>query len=179
MEATALLTPCFSLEDFIINPPDTMEWVDGQLLEKNGMTLKHSKIQSRLSHYWRVYLDTTQDGGEVYTEVPCRTTSQGRRPDVAYLTPELIKEFGEGSALPQSFPLIAEIISPTDLAEDILIKAQEYLDSGCLEVWLVFPEAHLILVMTSANISRFGRGEIAKTQRILSGFEIEVDQLFV
>ncbi|MDZ8237777.1 MAG: hypothetical protein RMZ69_11500 [Nostoc sp. ChiQUE01a] len=30
------------LEDFMANPPDGMEWVDGQLIEKTGMTLKHS-----------------------------------------------------------------------------------------------------------------------------------------
>jgi hypothetical protein len=35
----------FSLEDFMANPPDRMEWVDGQLVEKNGMTLRHGKVQ--------------------------------------------------------------------------------------------------------------------------------------
>jgi hypothetical protein len=41
---------------------------------------------------------------------------------VAYLTPELMQQFGEPAVLPQSFPLIAEIVSPTDLAEDIIAK---------------------------------------------------------
>ena len=35
----------FTLEDFTVAPPDNMELVDGQLVEKNGMTLKTSKIQ--------------------------------------------------------------------------------------------------------------------------------------
>lgn len=175
--SSTVLTPTLSLEDFIINPPDTMEWVDGQLIEKNGMTLKHSKIQSRLCRYWGNYLETTEQGGEVYTEVPCRTACQGRRPDVAYLTPELVSQFGEVPALPQSFPLIAEIISPTDLAEDVFLKVDEYFNSSCLEVWLVFPETHLVLVITPENMIRFGRGQVATTQRILPGFEISVDQL--
>ena len=34
-----------SLEEFMANPPERMEWVDGQLVEKNGMTLRHGKIQ--------------------------------------------------------------------------------------------------------------------------------------
>ncbi|MEH2294969.1 hypothetical protein [Nostoc sp.] len=29
----------YSLEDFMANPPDGMEWVDEQLVEKTGMTL--------------------------------------------------------------------------------------------------------------------------------------------
>lgn len=43
----------YSLEDFITNPPDGMEWVDEQLIEKTWMTLKHSEIEVNLSFYWR------------------------------------------------------------------------------------------------------------------------------
>lgn len=32
-------------------------------------------------------------------------------------------------------------VSSTDLAENVLLKAQEYLESGGEEVWLVFPES--------------------------------------
>ncbi len=52
---TATVTEGFSLEDFMANPPEHMEWVDGQLVEKTGMTLRHSRIQSRLNYYWRNY----------------------------------------------------------------------------------------------------------------------------
>ena len=45
-------------------------------------------------------------------ELPCITVRQGRRPDVCYLTPELVAEFGNNATLPQSPLLIAEIASP-------------------------------------------------------------------
>ncbi|WP_228055202.1 Uma2 family endonuclease [Gloeocapsopsis crepidinum] len=35
-----------------------------------------------------------------------------------------------------------------DFAEDLFAKAREYLDSGCAEVWLVFPDAKWILILT-------------------------------
>jgi len=170
-------TENFSLENFMLNPPEHMEWVDGQLMEKNGMTLKHSEIQSNLSFYWRSYMISSGQGGKVYVEVPCRTNKQARRPDVAYLTPELVAEFGNLAVLPQSFPLIAEIVSPTDLAEDVFLKAQEYLQSGCEEVWLVFPESRLILVMIQSQILGFAAGEVVSTQRVLQGFSVAVDEL--
>ncbi len=44
MATTAVVPEDFSLEDFMRNPPDGMEWVDGQLVEKNGVTLKHGEI---------------------------------------------------------------------------------------------------------------------------------------
>ncbi len=85
---------------------------------------------------------------KVYTDVPCRTHQQGRSPDVADLTPELVAQFGSAATLPQSFPLSAEIISPTDIAEDVFLKAQEYLESSGEEVWLVFPESRWVMVIT-------------------------------
>jgi Uma2 family endonuclease len=172
-----LLSPIRSLEDWMQQAPTGTEWVNGKLIEKEGMTLKHSKVQAKLSYLWSVVKDEQSLGGEVYTEVPCRTLKQGRAPDVAYLTPELVAQYGDAKVLPQSFPLIAEIVSPTDFAEDVIAKAQEYLQSGGEEVWLVFPESRWIIVVTEEARLVLGAGEMAKTQKILLGFEVSVDQL--
>ncbi|WP_414622597.1 Uma2 family endonuclease [Calothrix sp. CCY 0018] len=167
----------FSLEDFTINPPEKTEWVDGQLIEKADMTLRHGKIQLRLGRYWQDYKDSSGQGGEVYTDVPCRTNQQGRSPDVAYLTPELVAQFGDVATLPQSFPLSAEIVSPTDLAENVLLKAQEYLESGGEEVWLVYPESRWVMVIIENQGLMFKSGQIVSTQKVLKGFSVAVDDL--
>lgn len=170
-------SPVISLEDWLENPPVGTEWVDGELLEKNGMTLKHSRIQGNLCFYWRSYKVSSGQGGEIYTEVPCRTNKQGRSPDVAYLTPELVAQYGDAKVLPQSFPLSAEIVSPTDLAEDVIAKAQEYLQSGGEEVWLVFPESRWIIIITQDKRLVFISGEVISTQTVLPGFSVAVDEL--
>lgn len=166
-----------SLEAWIENPVEGTEWVDGQLIEKTGMTLTHSKVQRRLSTVWANYQSEQKLGGEVYTEAPCTTKKQGRKPDVAYLTQALLKQYGEPGTLPQSFPLSAEIVSQTDYAEDVYDKADEYLASGGKEVWLVFPESQRVVVVTEESEQTFKLGEIAKTQLVLPGFEISVDEL--
>ena len=119
---TATVTEGICLEDFLANPPEHMEWVNGQLVEKTGMTLRHSRIQAALVWYWKNYKNESGQGGEVFVELPCRTSKQGRCPDVAYLTYELLMQFGEESALPQSPPLVGEIASPDDSAEVCLAK---------------------------------------------------------
>ncbi|OCQ89598.1 hypothetical protein BCD67_13480 [Oscillatoriales cyanobacterium USR001] len=176
-EAKIVESPHISIEQWMQNPPDSTEWVDGELVEKNGMTLKHSRIQSNLGTCWKNYKNSTEQGGEVYTEPPCRTNRQGRKPDVAYLTPELLAQFGEPAVLPQSFPLSAEIVSPTDFAEDIIAKAYEYLQSGGQEVWLLFPENKWIIIITENQQIIFNSGKIVTTQIILQGFSIAVDEL--
>jgi Uma2 family endonuclease len=177
MVMAAVLSENVSLEDFMANPPECMEWVDGQIAEKNGMTVKHSRIQSRLDRSWGNYKDSSGQGGEVYVEVPCRTDRRVRRPDVAYLTPELVAQYGDVPTLPQSPPLIAEIVSPTDSAEEIFLKAQEYLDSGCLEVWIVFPESRWILIVTQTQKLTFNQGSTVSTQLVLAGFSVAVEEL--
>ncbi|MBD1940706.1 Uma2 family endonuclease [Microcoleus sp. FACHB-68] len=166
-----------SLEEWMQNPPNNMEWVNGQLEEKTGMTLKHSRIQSKLDSYWRTYKESSGQGGEVYISPPCCTTKQGRKPDVAYLTPELQAQFGEAAALPQSFPLCAEIVSPTDFAEELIAKSQEYLQSGGEEVWLIFSENKWIIVVTKNRQLVFISGTTVSTQTVLQGFSIAVDEL--
>jgi Uma2 family endonuclease len=177
MVATQVKLENVSLEDISLNLPKHMEWVDGQFIEKGGMTLQHSEIQFNLGFYWKSHLTASGQGGKVYTDVPCRTTKQRRRPDVAYLTPELVAQFDKADILPQSFPLIAEIVSPTDIAEEVFQKAQEYLQSGCEEVWLVFPESRLVLVMTQSQIVGFKSGEVVATQKVLHGFSLAVAEL--
>ncbi|MCW6049335.1 Uma2 family endonuclease [Microcoleus sp. A2-C5] len=166
-----------TIENFMANPPDNMEWVDRQVVEKNDMTLKTGRIQSKLSRCWGNYKDSSGQGGEVYTEAPCRTNQQIRRPDVAYLTPELAAQFGDVPTLPQSFPLLAEIVSPTDIAENVFLKAQEYLASSCQEVWIVLPDSHLVFVVNYNQILGFRAGETVRTQQILADFSIAVDEL--
>ncbi|MBD1927726.1 Uma2 family endonuclease [Trichocoleus sp. FACHB-90] len=175
--AIATVTESFSLEDFIANPPDGMEWVDGQLVEKTGMTVRHSGVQANLAWYWKNYITQSGQGGNVYVELPCRTLKQGRRPDVSYLTAELVAQFGEAGGLPQSPPLIAEIASPTDSAEDLFAKASEYLESGCEEVWLVFPESRRVLLITQNQTLGFNTSDVVSTQLVLPGFSVALDEL--
>ncbi|MBD2307949.1 Uma2 family endonuclease [Chroococcidiopsis sp. FACHB-1243] len=169
-------TTNLSLEDYLANPPDCMEWVNGQLVEQE-VTVKHSQIQARLGRYWGNYIIDSGKGGDVYMELPCRTLRQGRRPDVAYLTAELSTQFDTATALPQSPPLVAEIVSPTDVAEELFAKAQEYLESGCQEVWLVFPDSQRILILTQDRTLGFHHGDVVSTQLVMQGFSVSVDEL--
>ncbi len=188
--ASSRLAEIRSLEDWMENPPERTEWVDGKLVhkdasiwieseqtERNGMTLAHSRVQARLARYWGNYKETHEPEGEVYTEPSCRTQKQGRNPDVAYLTPRLITEYGRLKILPQSFPLCAEVVSPTDFAEDVISKAQEYLQSGSEEVWLLFPDNQWIIIVTEEIRKVFISGEIVSTQKLLLGFSVAVDDL--
>lgn len=165
------------LEAFLANPLERSEWVNGSLVEKPEMTAKTGRIQARLAYYWRSYLISSGQGGEVYTETACRTVERVRCPDVAYLTPDLVEQFGDFKVLPQSFSLIAEIISPTDEAEEVFTKVREYLESSAQEIWLIFPESQWLMVITAASQQLLGITETATTKLALPGFSVAVGEL--
>jgi Uma2 family endonuclease len=166
-----------TLEAFLENPRDRAEWVNGELIEKEDMNAKTGRIQARLARFWGNYQDSSKCGGEVYTETPCRTVGRVRCPDVAYLTPDLVAQHGDFKVLPHSFSLVAEVISPTDEAEEVFTKVREYLASQCQEVWLVFPESQWVLVITSHQQELKTLGETVSTKLVLPGFNASVDEL--
>jgi len=88
----------------------------------------------------------------------------------------MLEQFGEAGALPQSPPLAGEIASPGDSAENLFAKAQEYLEWGCEEVWLVFPETRRVLVLTKNQTLWFNLGDLVSTQLVLQGFRVAIDE---
>jgi Uma2 family endonuclease len=87
-----------------------------------------------------------------------------------------LAQFSDASTLPQSPSLIGEIASPDDSAEELFAKAQEYLESDCQEVWLVFPESRRVLVLTQAQMLGFSIGDVVTTQAVLQEFSVAVDE---
>jgi Uma2 family endonuclease len=157
--------------------PDHTELVDGELIEKTGMTIKHGIAQTNIASEWRAYVTANHIGGKVCTEAACRTVRQTRRPDVAYMTEAMLQQHSQATILPECFPLIAEIASPDDKAEDLFAKTAEYLESGCQEVWLLFPETLLVMVVTPDQWQVFRAAQAATTQAVLPGFSLAVEAL--
>ncbi|MDS3859674.1 Uma2 family endonuclease [Thermosynechococcaceae cyanobacterium BACA0444] len=171
-----------SLADFLAHPPDQCEWIDHIIEEKTGMTLNHAATQAKLAYLWQQYLFQEQLTGRVLVEALCRTQTQGRRPDVAFVTGELLGQIAGKVALDQSFPLIAEIASPDDPGEGLLAKAKEYLESGAQEVWIIFPENKIVLtaIMASETVhwQVFDRTNPIVTRAILPGLVVNLAELF-
>jgi Uma2 family endonuclease len=166
-----------SLEAFLDNPPDRAEWIDNQIVTKSETTAKTGRIQAKLARYWGNYKDSSGQGGEVYTETACRTVGPVRCPDVAYLPADLVTQLGDFKVLPHSFPLIAEVISPTDAAEEVFTKVREYLDANGQEIWLIFPESRWLMIITVDSQRLLGVYETAATQTVLPGFSVSVGEL--
>lgn len=95
-------------------------------------------------------------------------------PDLMYVSRELGQRMGTKRT---SADIVFEILSPRTSLYERTTKADTYLALGVQELWLMDPITTTIEVRRTGKISRYSRGQHAKS-RVLEGYEISVDELF-
>ena len=166
------------------NPDALYEIVNGQYVELPPMSTSSAVIASRLVRKLGAFADARQLG-EVVSQ-PLFPTAPGtktrRRPDVAFVS---YTRWPKDRPLPNTDPwpvapeLAIEVVSPTDLIEEVFTKLMEYFQVGVNEVWIVFPKQRLVQVYQSLTSVRglAGADELDGGD-ILPGFSIPVADLF-
>ena len=179
--ATAELSEVEEAPPIPPGPEGLYEIVDGKVVEKT-MGAAEGRIASKLG---RILGNHTEAAGlgETFVEVLFRTnpeTEQARRPDVAFLS---IGRWPagrepEGPSYPLAPDLAVEIVSPSDLADDLQRKIREYFAAGVRQVWVIYRTTATIVVHESASTSRtLSRADILDGGAILPGFLLPVSGL--
>jgi Uma2 family endonuclease len=119
--------------------PD-MEYVNGQLVERNVGEYFHSYLQSLIAHL----LNGRGSGRRfrVFTELRVRVSAELR-----YRIPDICVK-----ALPHEITpilekpdLVIEVLSPDDEASEMLLKIADYLQAGIPHVWIVDPHKRTVV----------------------------------
>ncbi len=145
------------------------ELIQGEVRELPPPKARHSKVANRIAEALRVYANTNwqdtdrilMESGYEYTREPASWIM----PDVAVNHPDqTVDETGYF----QLSPMIAvEVISPSNTARDVKRKIRIYLENGCEEVWVVYPETSTVSI------------EKADSRReSLPGFRLDLDAIF-
>lgn len=144
-----------------------------------------ARIASRLV-VWLAGFAGEHDLGEVVGEVLFRlplATPRNRRPDVAFVS---YQRWPQGRPQPKDDnawdvvpDLAVEVISPNDLAEEIMQKIQEYFQAGVRLVWVVYPTLRVVFVFEPLTrvIGRTHSEEL-DGGTVLPGLRLSLAQLF-
>ncbi len=118
---------------------------------------------------------------EVMFQLPL-SQDRRRRPDVAFVPYSRwprrrpVPRQAAWEVLPD---LCVEVISPTDRAEDVRGKTDEYFRAGVRLVWVVYPNLELVDVYESAGQCRtLRRADALDGGVVLPGFRVELATLF-
>ena len=143
------------------------------------------RVGSRLSRLMGHFGDA-HDLGEVASENLFRLRLPGdqcRCPDVAFVS---FERWAKGRPMPlrgdawDVVPdLMAEVVSPTDRAEDLMKKIIEYFQAGVRQVWVIYPIQRFVLVYESlTRVRGFTDADELDGGDVLPGFRTPVAGLF-
>ncbi len=175
-----VVSKLLTVEEFWALPEDQgkRELVYGEVIETmpggvHGMVAL--KIGTKL-------LNWLESGHEGYAGVEtafllARKPDLLRLPDVCYVSPEKLQ-----SGIPEGYwetapDLAIEVISPSEIWEDVQTKVEEYLSAGSQMVWTVHPRSKRVVVY-SDTMARTYKGEEVLEFPLLPGFSCKVLDFF-
>ena len=148
---------------------------EGTLLMEPSPALRHNLIRQRIAAQLTQFVRSHQLG-VVVEEMDFRLgTDTVRNPDVAFITAEHLRSIDPDRSPAEGAPALAvEVISPTNLAQDIAKKVRQYLEAGSEAVWLVYPALRLIEVHDPTGARRITEPESVQESRLFSGFKFSL-----
>ncbi len=158
------------------------ELVRGELMMMTPAGPKHGNFAARLVIAIGNYVET-HNLGEVYTAEPGFQLQANpltiRAPDVAFVQQSRIPEgkpVGFWSLAPD---LVVEIISPSETAQDVHEKVEDYLRAGTRLIWLVYPDNETVMEYRAPEQARIltADGDLEGGD-VLPGFRYPLKQLF-
>lgn len=167
-------------------PSDALfEIIDGQVVELPPMSFFANVVASRLANRIDRFAADANLGfaineGLFKLALP---VDRQRRPDVAFVSRDRWPaEKGiptEGSALPVTPDLMVEVVSPTDYADEVQEKMQEYFRAGAVQVWIIYPRHGTFELFDSPTSSRWlTREGVVENIPFLPGFRLALSELF-
>jgi Uma2 family endonuclease len=168
----------------LLEMPDGInyELVDGSLLERNASNLS-SFVAMELGSRLRDHAKQHQLGHVFGPDMGYRCfpgkPNKVRRPDVSFLRGSQIgADFFESGYADVPPALAVEVVSPTDLAEDLQLRLKEYLTAGVQLVWIIYPGARTARVVgLDGSSADLGEDDPLSGRDVLPGFACRVGDL--
>lgn len=92
----------------------------------------HGSFQLEIGHLLRSLVRN----GRVLTECPISTADGVKAADVAWASPERMRELGKQVCFPRAAEICVEVMSPGNTEAEIEEKMALYFDAGARQVWL-------------------------------------------
>jgi Uma2 family endonuclease len=154
------------------------EWNNGVVEKSLAMNQQQAIIQALLLRYFEKTI-IYAEGGTLIAETDIDTSPQQiRKPDLAIFSREQLRNMFNGQ---REIPTwVAEIISPSDNANKIFEKLEEYFQAGIQVVWHIYPESRQVYVYTSPDQVSICRGKtICDGAPAVEGLHVPAETLFL
>src|ERR1700733_11298139 len=179
----AAIDPAEQISDLLGRMDDEhlYEIIDGKRVELLPMSILATRVASKLHGHLAHHLFDNPVGealmeGLFHLPLPA---DRNRRPDVAFVSAQRLAQappqLGSENAWAVMPELMAEVVSPNDLAEEIIERVDEYFAAGTKSIWVVYPTQRLIYIYASPRrLQILGDADDLDGGAVLPGFRIPV-----
>ncbi|HYH67628.1 MAG TPA: Uma2 family endonuclease [Urbifossiella sp.] len=177
--------PLFTPEELLQMPDGGKgyELIDGQLKEK-VVSFRSSHVGACVVWVLESYRRTVAPGWVCGSDngFRCFAAHPGRvrKPDAAFFAyPRMTEEQYADEGFTLIAPdLVAEVVSPSNSAEEVDEKAKDWIQAGVQEVWVLHPKTRHLYVFRAGGGYAFLREADTLTSPVLPGFSVPVADLF-
>ena len=152
---------------------------EGELLMEASPAARHNLIRQRITVKLMQFVDS-KFLGIVLEEMDFRLNSDTvRNPDVAFVTAAHVAGIDLDVSPIEGAPALAiEVISPSNSAEDMAKKTQQYLRAGSTAVWIVYPKLRMVEVHSTSRVNGVREPEVLTEPTLLPGFSLSLAYVF-
>jgi len=177
MSTATLLT----LEQFEQLPQEDgvrYELKDGEVVKMANAKFGHEQAKSEILSCLVPYV-VQHRLGRVYAETSfALAPSRVCAPDVAFLSNESVAKGHPEHVYSGAPDLAIEVVSDSEIAEELRQKIQDYLDAGSKAVWAVYPKVRVVAVYDQSGVREYRGDQVLEAPEILPGFQAKVNQFF-
>lgn len=157
------------------------ELIHGELTMMSPAGGGHGRIAAKLAYFLQAWAN--EHGGDVYGAetgfVLERQPDTVRAPDAAWISPQRSAEADTAKFIPIAPDFLAEVLSPSDKAEQVAEKVHWWLDHGVRLVWVVDPTNRCVTAHLPSGDAHVHRDADTVTGGdVMAGLSVAVKDLF-
>ncbi len=166
-----------------LNDDKRYEVINGRLYEMPAPTPWHQRILSYLHYRFYDFVNFRNMG--IVLPSPVDVVMKEfiiLQPDIVFISKERFEIIGD-KAINGVPDLVVEIVSPTTIRRDTVVKKEIYETFGVKEYWLVYPDERAIEVWALGEGGRYELYSFAEKDgkvksKVLKGFEVDLKEVF-
>jgi Uma2 family endonuclease len=185
MPSATALEPRAAPEPSIYGDEGLYEIINGQRIELPPMSIYAVVIANLLARKLGNHAEA-HNLGHVLLEALFRLPlpkQRNRRPDIGFVS---YQRWAKGRPIPKDDnawdvvpELAVEVVSPTDFAEELQEKVEEYFAAGVQEVWVIYPRRRIVHVYESlTQIRGLTLTDELDGGKAIPGFRLSLATLF-
>ncbi|MCC6124668.1 MAG: Uma2 family endonuclease [Pirellulales bacterium] len=156
--------------------------IQGELVLMSPTGYNHGWIANNIGIALGIFVKSKKLGRVSSSEAGfyiARNPDTVRAPDVAFVRAERIPPGGQKKFFEGPPDLAVEVLSPDDRSSEVNAKIRDWLQAGCVQVWVVDPQTESVMVYRSPrDIAVFAEQDILTAPELLPGFSLPVAEIF-